>query len=64
MRGKRLEKVQRRNSEERGTKKRKREKEKPATAEVADYESAAMIFTVRNTMRNDERSEKEPFGPK
>lgn len=45
-------------------KKRKREKEKPATAEVADYESAAMIFTVRNTMRNDERSEKESFGPK
>lgn len=63
MRGERLEKVQ--PTARRGEQKRsKKEKEKLAPAEVADYESAAMIFTVKNTMRNDERSEKEPFSPK
>lgn len=42
-------------SEKRGI---KRERVAPAPAEFADYENVKMIFTVTNTMRNDEKPER------
>lgn len=60
-----MEKARRKYNEQRGggDKKRKKEKEM-APAEIADYESAAVIFSVKNTKRDDEGSEEKPFGPK